>query len=246
MKKHILYAIIILAVSAAGIFIVLKNTGYNTVEIYNKFEKCKIESDCILVKTGWCQSVLSINKKHEKKWKEFDAENYEKAKKNRQTCKVSTKEMGDLRNYSAVCSNSKCQADYNPPDSIIQDIITDDNGNIVIENIYYPEEYKGLLTKLNITDDQMTVLSKPKIVGGYPNFFPGSYSYAARIISADGEVLGEYGFSDPRFVYAEQGYRGPSKRDNLDFTLIIPYFKDGSKLNIISGSKLMLSVDITN
>ncbi len=125
-------------------------------------------------------------------------------------------------------------------------IITDDSGRIVVAEIKYPSEFKGVLMELHIEGDQMSILSKPEIANGYPNYFSGSYDFMARVISFNGDILEEYGFSDPRVILGEQGYQGPTWLDSVDFTLIIPYFEDTQKINIFSPTKLMLSVNISD
>ena len=112
-----------------------------------------------------------------------------------------------------------------------------------VERIVYPEVFKGVLLELNIENDKLT-LFESQIVNGYPNYLPGSYDFVARIYSFDEELLGEYGFGDPRIILGEQGYKGPTWLNNVNFTLIIPYFDDGEIINIYSSNKLRLSVSI--
>lgn len=124
-------------------------------------------------------------------------------------------------------------------------IVADDSGRIIVAEINDPTEYKGVSIELHIADDQISLLSEPEIVNGYPNYLLGSYDFMARAISFNGDALGEYGFGDPRIILGEQGYQGPSWLDSVDFSLIIPYFKDTKTINIFSSTKLMLSIDIS-
>jgi len=149
--------------------------------------------------------------------------------------------------YPCQCSNNKCIKKDETADWQNYKIVTDESGKIVVAKINYPTEFKGVLTELHIENDQMSVLSKPEIAnGGYPNYFPGSYKFMARVVSFNNDILGEYGFGDPRIKLGEQGYQGPTWLDSTDFTLIIPYFEDARKINIYSSTRLILSIDISD
>jgi len=113
-----------------------------------------------------------------------------------------------------------------------------------VERIVYPDISKGIWLKININNNKFTLLNY-EIVDGYPDYLSGSYPFVARIFSYDGKLLGEYGFGDPRIIQAEQGYTGPTWLDNVNFTLILPYFNNSKNINIYSATKLMLSVDIS-
>jgi len=115
---------------------------------------------------------------------------------------------------------------------------------IKVERIVHPDISKGIWLKINIDNNKFTLLNY-EIVDGYPDYGPGSYPFVARIFSSDGNLLGEYGFGDPRIVMAEQGYTGPTWLDNVNFTIIFPYFNNSKIVKIYSSTKLMLSVDIS-
>lgn len=115
---------------------------------------------------------------------------------------------------------------------------------IRVERIVYPDIFKGILLEMNIANDKFTLLDS-KIVDGYPNYLPDNYSFVARIFSFDGELLGEYGFGDPRIILAERGYTGPTWLDNINFTQIFPYFNNSKTVNIYSANQMLLSVDIS-
>jgi hypothetical protein len=115
---------------------------------------------------------------------------------------------------------------------------------ITVERITYPDIFKGIWLKINIANNKFTLLNY-EIVDGYPDYHPGGYPFVARIFSSDGNLLGEYGFNDPRIIRAEQGYTGPTWLDNVNFTPIFPYFNNSKIIKIYSATKLMLSVDIS-
>ena len=113
-----------------------------------------------------------------------------------------------------------------------------------VERITYPDIFEGISLEMNIANNKFTLLNY-EIVDGYPDYHPGSYPFVARIFSSDGNLLGEYGFNDPRIILAEQGYTGPTWLDNVNFTQIFPYFNNSKIVKIYSATKLMLSVDIS-
>ena len=132
------------------------------------------------------------------------------------------------------CSDSVSKSNSSIPKSIER---------MYVKNIVYPEVFKGLLMDLNIENNQLFSIEN-KIVNGYPDYLPGAYDFVARVYSFDGGLLGEYGFNDPRIIQAEIGYTGPTWLDNVNFTLIIPYFDDGETVNIYSSNKLILSIGV--
>jgi len=132
-----------------------------------------------------------------------------------------------------------------PADGRVEPVITDDSGRVVVKEINYPPEFKGVLMELHIVDNQISLLSEPEIVDGHPNYLPGAYDYLARIVSISEEILGEYGFGEPRRIQGEIGYQGPTWLEELDFTLILPYFKNASRIDIFSATDLMLSIDVS-
>ena len=68
--------------------------------------QCTSNEDCILVQTGWCQTVQSVNKKYLDVWTQEDEMNTQRAKEIRQTCKPAMSEYLDINNYQAICSDS--------------------------------------------------------------------------------------------------------------------------------------------
>ena len=114
---------------------------------------------------------------------------------------------------------------------------------VTADKIIYPTD-KAILLKLNITDNKLSLLKSEIVAGPGPNYLPGEYKFVAKVFSVDGKILGEYGFGDPRIILGEQGYQGPTWLDNVDFTLIIPYFDNAKTVNIYSDNILILSADI--
>jgi len=77
---------------------------------------CNIQTDCVLVRGGWCGTVLAINKNNENDWKKEDVRQTERARQNRQTCKPTVKGYTDISNFSASCEQSRCIAKFTAPE----------------------------------------------------------------------------------------------------------------------------------
>lgn len=114
-----------------------------------------------------------------------------------------------------------------------------------IKKNIYQRGGSAVTFKINISEDEIRLLSKPTIQNsGYPNYYLGKYPYLVQLISAKGDVLDEYGFDDPRFVQAELGYAGPTILENVDINLALPFLEEAKKINILYCQKTMLSMDI--
>jgi len=110
-----------------------------------------------------------------------------------------------------------------------------------------PSNEKSIILKLTINDTGLYLTSSNFTVSPPPNFLPGDYDLTVIVNSNTGVFLGEYGFNDPRFVDAEEGYNGPLKLEVKDFTLIFPYFNHIGSAEIFDrmGNSL-LNVDLSN
>lgn len=111
-----------------------------------------------------------------------------------------------------------------------------------------PSKEKSIILELNISDNGLTLLDSNFITAPPPDYLPGEYSLVAKISTIDGNLLGEYGFPDPRLIYAELGYAGSSILESAKFTLLLPYFNNVGKADIVDGKTgtLLLSVDLSS
>jgi len=104
-------------------------------------------------------------------------------------------------------------------------------------------------TQLNLTlsESGFTVNQIRRVRDVSPNQLPGSYAYRARFLSFGGQVLGEFGFGDPRCIYAEQGYPYPVYRSPVTFTLSLPYYYDARTIQIYDANGTLLrTIDISS
>jgi len=109
----------------------------------------------------------------------------------------------------------------------------------------HESQRKGVvLLNLHINNDGITLLKLNRIDGAPPEYLPQAYDYIAKMISNEGELLGEFGFNDPRIVLAEPGSQGPTMLKEADFDLVLPYYDNAKKVDIYSGYKRLISIDI--
>jgi hypothetical protein len=195
--------------------------------INDEDRKCEVKNDCMFFQPdcGDCK-IDSINKDS------FDR--YKLAKKD--YCKnMLPYVMCDMTipNLEPACVKGMCE--------MVTGLL-----NMMIEEIKYPEDGKGINMKLNIKNENITLLSDVKMVNSYPNYFPGKYDIIAREITEGGDVLGMYGIEDPRVVQAEIGYTGPSFLESSDFIITIPYFENADKVEIFFKGDLIKTIYLKN
>ncbi len=108
-------------------------------------------------------------------------------------------------------------------------------------------EGKAIWLSFNLSDEGLTLLEKGFVTESSPNYLSGKYDFTARIFSTNGEMIEEYGFNNPRRKFAEWDYTGPTWLDSVDFTLVLPYFPNGSRINILDSAtkEILISVDIS-
>jgi hypothetical protein len=106
---------------------------------------------------------------------------------------------------------------------------------------------KSIILNLNINNKGISLIEFSYVISSGPNYLPEKRDFMARVMSISGDTLGEYGFNDPRVVYAEEGYTGPAKREEADLTLVLPYYKNGGKVDLIESDngQSLLTVDIS-
>lgn len=106
---------------------------------------------------------------------------------------------------------------------------------------------RGILIYLNINNDTFTELGA-KVVNSHPDIGLQVEDFRAEAISSAGELLNEWGIWDPRIEIGAQG-DGPGLvyRDNVDFTLIFPFY-DNLKTFVIKDvatGETLIEVDLT-
>ncbi|MEM4203660.1 MAG: carboxypeptidase regulatory-like domain-containing protein [Candidatus Methanomethylicaceae archaeon] len=99
---------------------------------------------------------------------------------------------------------------------------------------------------LSVSDSGFAVNQIARLKDSPPTQPLGMYDYRARFISFDGQILGEFGFSDPRHIYAESGYIGPTYLPSATFSLNLPYFYNASTIQIYTlNGQLVKTIDIS-
>jgi hypothetical protein len=153
--------------------------------------------------------------------------------------------------YQMVQSDEKCPSGFKKNGLRCESSLTwcepiENGRSMTVGDIKYPGYDKGIAIKININDEGLEMLDEYKVVNGYPNYYPGTYEFIAELIDTDNNILGEYGFRDPRLIQAEMGYDGPSSVESIDFTLIVPYFESVSKIKIYQKGGLKLTLYIVS
>ncbi len=110
-----------------------------------------------------------------------------------------------------------------------------------------PSSEKSIVLELNINDSGLSLLKSGFVVAPPPDNLPGEYSLTAKTFSTFGNMIGEYGFADPRIVQAELGYTGPFTLESANFTLVLPYFNRIGIVDIMDTETgaLLLTVDLS-
>jgi hypothetical protein len=110
-----------------------------------------------------------------------------------------------------------------------------------------PQPEKSIWLNLEVSADEFHLIDDSYIIDSPPNYLSGTHDFTAKVFSASGELLGEYGFNDPRRIMAELGYDGPTWLDSTDFQLILPYFNLGARVDLIESAtgNFEFSVDIS-
>lgn len=100
---------------------------------------------------------------------------------------------------------------------------------------------------LEISNGVFSLLDESFVAESAPNYLPGNYDFTAKVYSTSGTLLGEYRFNDPRIILAESDYEGPTWLDNTEFQLILPYFNNGGRVDLIESEtgNVKLSIDIS-
>ena len=73
------------------------------------FFKCELNSDCVLVKDGYCSRVIAVNKMQMKNWKVFDQNKTQLALDAKQSCTPLPFEE-KIKDFKAVCLIKNCTA----------------------------------------------------------------------------------------------------------------------------------------
>lgn len=110
-----------------------------------------------------------------------------------------------------------------------------------------PQAEKAIWLNLQVSMGVFSLVGESFVTDSPPNYLPGEYDFTANVFSNGGELLGEYGFNDPRRIIAESDYVGPTWLDDTNFQLIVPYFNQGDRVDLIESATggVMISVDIS-
>jgi len=112
-----------------------------------------------------------------------------------------------------------------------------------------PFAEKAIILHLNINNDQV-ILLESNVVDDYPPEYINQWEFFdVKTLSLQGELLAKFGIWDPRSVVVEEEMPEDFEtwRDNVNFTLVLPYFHNGGNVVITNSTtdELLLSIDIS-
>ncbi|MBI4321997.1 MAG: carboxypeptidase regulatory-like domain-containing protein [Chloroflexi bacterium] len=98
-------------------------------------------------------------------------------------------------------------------------------------------------THLNLTlsDSGFSVNRTARVKDAPPNQLDDGTDYVARLLSSADQVLGEFAFGNPRYIYGEPGYTGPTYLSSATFALNLPYYHNASTVKIFNSAGALLS-----
>ncbi len=100
---------------------------------------------------------------------------------------------------------------------------------------------------LTLSDNGFEVNQISRVRDIPPNHLTDNYAYIARFFSFEGQVLGEFGFGDPRYIYAEEGYPYDIYFPTSTFALSLPYYYNAKTLQIYDAEgTLVKTIDIAD
>jgi hypothetical protein len=106
---------------------------------------------------------------------------------------------------------------------------------------------KAIWLDLEVSSGEFSLLDESFVAGAPPNYLPGSYDFSVDVYSNSGELIGKYGINDPRRIVAESDYVGPTWLDDTNFQLIVPYFNNIGRVDLVENETgdVEVSVDVS-
>lgn len=106
------------------------------------------------------------------------------------------------------------------------------------------DRQKVLIVDFNIKDGKITYLGS-RVVYNYPPEYLAHRDFDVKLLSKTEEIIKEFGISDPRIIYHEEG---AAILDDVNFSVIVPFYNHLKDLEIynVTTKEIMISVDLTN
>ena len=111
---------------------------------------------------------------------------------------------------------------------------------------HWPTGYtRGILTVLHIKGGEMNTL-RSKVVGYHPDIGLQEGPFVVEAFSSAGKLLSSFKIWDPRIKLGDAEDRGKVFVDDVDFTLIFPFYDNLKSFNITDAEtgKVLISVDL--
>ncbi|BBO87759.1 hypothetical protein [Desulfosarcina ovata] len=129
----------------------------------------------------------------------------------------------------------------------IQWIIDNNPGTAPAEAGSSGETDKSIWMNIRVSGGVFTLEEESYVVAGPPSNRSNGGAFRVKVFSNGNAQLEEFGIHDPRILQAEEGYAGPTWRDEANFQLVVPYFPYCGRVDLIEPAtgNVLLSVGIS-
>ncbi len=109
------------------------------------------------------------------------------------------------------------------------------------------EAEKSIWLNMQVSEGVFSLLEESYVVAGPPSNRSNGDTFRVKVFSNGNAELEDFGIHDPRILQAEQGYEGPTWRDEANFQLVVPYFEYCGRVDLIETAtgNVKLSVGIS-
>ncbi len=106
---------------------------------------------------------------------------------------------------------------------------------------------KSIWMNIYVSNGVFNLIDESLVLDSPPNYLPGNKPFVIKVYSTGGSLLGEFGINDPRIILGEPGYDGPTFLDETSFSMVVPYFNVGGRVDLVDAKTetTVLSVDIS-
>lgn len=134
-----------------------------------------------------------------------------------------------------------------PASRRIQWILDNNPGTAPAEAGPSGEPNKSIWLSMRVSAGVFSLLEESYVVDSPPSNRSNGDTFRVKVFSNGNAELADFGIHDPRILQAEQGYEGPSWREEADFQLVVPYFPYCGRVDLVETAtgNVKLSVDIS-
>jgi len=117
---------------------------------------------------------------------------------------------------------------------------------------YYGKSYeqggipKSFVVTYNLKDDKLTMINEEIIEGFAPNRLEEEKQFSVKLMTSDGKIADSFNIPDPRRIFLERPengvHRQPIQLNDLDFTVVFPYYPGLREVQIEDKENLQTSI----